>query len=273
MKLVTTLFILFAFNTIAFCDEEAEPFEFYSDQIVYLLGDSVNVRKEASMDSKSVTKLPIGTRLRIIKKSDVQMNLNGFTMSWYLVEIKPRQQGYIWGGKFAWNSSRSSKNTDYIFHFGLEKVVDGITTYQIRVEKNHKEIQHLSFEGFGGLMKEHRFTNHSNRGLTNVDDVLCVDANGEFCGDEGGTIVFFWSGNVLQEIKRLSDFTDAPVFATETFIFPSDMEGKKDVILYHEEVGEYIFSEDENSSESQTINYEKNEITTFRWDGKQLVKK
>jgi len=273
MKLITTLFILFAFNTLAFCDEEAESYEFYSDQIVYLLGDSVNVRKEASMDSKSVTKLPIGTRLKIIEKSDTQLTLNGFTMSWYLVEIKPRHQGYIWGGKFAMNSFRSTKNTDYIFHFGLEKVVDGTAVYQIRVEKDHKEIQHLSFEGFGGFMKEHRITNYSNRGLSNVDDVLCIDANGEFCGDQGGTLVFFWSGNKLHEIKRLSDFSDVPVFATETFIFPSDMEGKKDVILFHEEIGEYIFPEDESSSASPTIDYEKNETTVFRWDGKQLVKK
>lgn len=128
----------------------------------------------------------------------------------------------------------------------------------------------MSFEGFFGEQKPHTITNHGSRGLTNIDDVIYIDANAEFCGDGGGSIVFFWSGNKLYNIQTLYDVADAPVFATDTFIFPSDMEGKKGQILLHEEVGEAIFPEDGSES---TIQYEKNETTAFQWDGKKLVKK
>lgn len=273
MKIFASLLLALSFSTAAFCDTENEPYEFYVDQVVYVLGDSVNIRQEASTSAKTVAVVSIGTRVKILQKTEVQLNLNGFTMSWYKVEFNNKQKGYVWGGKLAKNSFRSSKNTDYIFHFGLEKMVEGRGTYQIRVEKNHKEVQRMSFEGFSGEQKPHEITNHGCRGLTTIDDVLYVDANAEFCGDGGGSIVFFWSGNKLYNIETLYDVADAPVFATDIFIFPADMEGKKGQILLHEEVGEYIFSEDENNTDPPTVSYEKNETTVFQWDGKKLVKK
>lgn len=270
MKIFALLLLTLSISTAAFCDEEYEPYEFYQDQTAYVLGDSVNIRQEASTSSKTVAVVAIGTKVKILQKTDVKLNLNGFTMAWYKVEFDNKQKGYVWGGKLAMKSFRSSKNTDYIFHFGLEKMVAGQGTYQIRVEKNHKEVQRMSFEGFFGEQKPHTITNHGSRGLTNIDDVIYIDANAEFCGDGGGSIVFFWSGNKLYNIQTLYDVADAPVFATDTFIFPSDMEGKKGQILLHEEVGEAIFPEDGSES---TIQYEKNETTAFQWDGKKLVKK
>ncbi|HLP56649.1 MAG TPA: SH3 domain-containing protein [Fluviicola sp.] len=269
MKIFASLLLALSFSTAAFCDEEYEPYEFYAGDVAYVLGDSVNIRESASTSAKAVAVVSIGTKVTILEKTDVTLNLNGFTMSWYEVSFNGGKKGYVWGGKLAMKSFRSSKNTDYIFHFGLEKMVDGESTYQIRVEKNHKEVQRLSFEGFRGEQKPHEITNHGNRGLTNVDDVLYVDASAEFCGDDGGSIVFFWSNNKLQLIQKLYHVADAPVFATDDFIFPADMDGKKGQILLHEEVGEDVFSEDGTSK----IVYEKNETTAYQWDGKKMVKK
>ena len=152
-----------------------------------------------------------------------------------------------------------------------------MATYQIRVEKDHKELQRLTFEGFGSAYKRHSFSNTSNRGLTNVDDVLYVDGYGEFCGDTGGAIVFFWSGGVLYNVRTLSDSFDAPYFASETFLYPSDMEGRKGLIVLHELEGHYPDEEDEGGNtavpavENEAV-YTLDKKTTFRWDGKQLVK-
>jgi hypothetical protein len=273
MKIFASLLLALSFSTVAFCDTEEEPYEFYADQVLYVLGDSVNIRQEASTSAKTVAIVAIGTKVKIIKKTETQLTLNGFTMSWYQVEFNSKQKGYVWGGKLAKNSFRSSKNTDYIFHYGLEKMVEGQAFYQIRVEKNHKEVQRVSFEGFFGKEKDHTITNYGNRGVSNIDDVLYVDADAQFCGDDGGSIVFFFSGSKLYSIQKLYDVADAPVFATDTFIFPADMEGKKGQILLHEEAGEYIFSEDETNTDPPTVEYSTNTTTVFQWDGKKLVKK
>src|SRR3990167_3614327 len=101
MKIFASLLLALSFSTAAFCDEEYEPYEFYQDQVVYVLGDSVNIRQEASTSAKTVAIVAIGTKVKILQKTDVQLNLNGFTMSWYYVEFNKNQKGYVWGGKLA----------------------------------------------------------------------------------------------------------------------------------------------------------------------------
>lgn len=268
-----TLFLLFLLaGTCAFAQDEF-AFHYDPQQVVYVLGDSIHVRSEPNTKAKSVAQLPVGTRLKILKISDESMDLNGFRMPWYLVQIDNKRKGYIWGGKLAMESFRSSKNPDIVFHFGLEKQVDGVATFQVRVEKDRKELQRLSFEGFGSALKPHVFTNFGNRGLTNVDDVLYAAGSGEFCGDAGGAVVLFWSGGTLYNVKTLGIFSDVPVFATDTFYFPSDMDGKKDRIILHEEAGEYIFSDENsnNANDPPTTEYTLDKRTVYKWDGKKLV--
>lgn len=270
-KIIFILFVL-GLSKTAFCDTEKEVYSFYQNDIAYVIGDSVKLRSEANTTASVVKQLSIGTRLKVLKNTEIQQSINGFWMSWYEVELDKKTKGYIWGGKLAINSSRSNKNTDYIFHFGIEKVVDNEVVFQIRVEKNHKELQHLSFKGFGSPFKQHKFTNYANRGLSNVDDVLYLDGYGEACGDPGGAVVFFWTNNKLIEVKRLDDFFDAPVFSSERFIFPADMDGTKDKILFEEQIGEHVFPEDDPNITEQTIVYEKNQKTAFVWNGTALVK-
>jgi hypothetical protein len=270
------LFLFFlALSPMGFSQETPEEIiTFEPKETVYLLADSVNLREEPRMDAKLVAKLPIGTALTIIRKSDARLMLNGFEMPWYEVKVNgSKQKGFVWGGKIAMKSFRSTKNTDIVFHFGLEKEIEGTAWYQVRVEKNHKELQHIAFEGMGSAAKPHSFTNFSNRGLTNVDDVIYVDLFSEACGDAGGSIVFFWANGTLYNVRQLIDYSDVPVFETETFIYPSDMEGKKDVIILHEEEGEYIFEDEAGTTYAEPeVNYSKDSLTTYRWDGKQLVK-
>lgn len=276
MKTIKTLLLVsgLIFSTAkAFADTEETPYGFYEGEEVYVLADSVNLREQASTSSKTLSLISIGTKARIIEVSDVQQNLNGFTMNWYLIEVAPKKRGYVWGGKLARESFRSNKNTDFVFHFGLEKVVDDKAYYQIRVEKNHKEIQRMTLEGFGAVNKQIDITNRASCGLSNVDDIICMEGSGEFCGDDAGTEVLFFSGEKLWHVRRLSRFSDVPVFAIQEFIFPCDMDGVKGKIVFREEIGEHIFPEDNPNIKEPTIEYEKNETTYYVWDGKKLVKK
>jgi len=268
------ILLLTLIGTTGFTQEEESspeiPYFFENGTVAYLLADSVNIRKEPNLKSDAVTQLPIGTKVTIIEKSDNTTLLNGLEMPWYKVEFNGKKQGYVWGGKIALNSFRSSKNPDYVFHFGLEKQGEYTATFQIRVEKDHQQLQVVSFEGLGSAFKQHTCTNHSNRGLTNVDDVIYIDAYSEYCGDGGGAIVLFWSGETLFNIATLYDMMDAPSFTSNYYVFPSDMEGKKDRILLHEEDGEYV--DDPKHPQEMKIDYAKNATTAFKWDGKQLVK-
>ncbi len=275
MKYILLLLGFLSLNVATFSQEDEEeyqiPYEFEVGQTVYLLGDSVNIRKSADLNAEVVTKLPIGSKLKIISKSDKVTRLNNFDMPWYYVEINKKQKGYVWGGKIAMASCRSTENPDIVFHFGIEKATaDGEGILQIRVEKGNKQLQALSFEGFGRVTKRHTFTNHGNRGLKSVNDVLYVDGFGEFCGDGGGAVALFWADNKLIFVKQLWDMFDAPVFGSQRFLFPADMEGEKDRIILREEAGEYV--DDENDPTESKIVYSQDETTRYKWNGKELVK-
>lgn len=251
---------------------------FEKKQVVYLLGDSINVRKTPGTNGAVVTRLPIGTQVTILEKSREVSRINNILMPWYLVEFNGKQKGYIWGGKLALNSFRSNKNPDIAFHFGIDKRGNeegAYAEFQIRVEKDHKEIQRLSFEAFGTEYKRHVCSNISNKGLSGVDDILQVDGYGEFCGDDGGTLVFFWTGSELILVDRLSDYADGAYFGRQFFVYPSDMEGEKETVIKKTQVGEILFEEGQNVAtwDSYNVEYEKNESLRLRWDGKKLQPK
>lgn len=239
----------------------------------YLLGDSIHIRKEPSTGAVSVAQLPIGTRLKIIGQSDMRTQLNGFFAPWYLVEFGKKQRGYVWGGKLAINSFRSTDDPELVFHFGLEKQINNDSAvFQIRIERNHTEIRRYSFGGYGNAQKQHECINYGNKGLNNVRDVIYVQGYGQFCGDNAGSSVFFWDGSNLHFVRSLYRFSDVPYFASERFFFPCDIEGTKDRILLYEEIGEYAEYEDPDDYRSKPdYVYEKQETTAYRWDGRKLI--
>jgi|GEM_PF-850107 len=268
------IFILLCFiNTRAQSTDTLRFFE--KQQIVYTLADSVNIRSTAGSAGELLMQLPIGTRLKILGESPVASRINNLMMPWYLVSFGNNQKGYIWGGKMALSSLRSNKNPEYTFHFGLEKAdknVDAI--FQIRIEKNNQELQRISFEGFGMASKRHTFTNVSNKGLDNVDDILQVDGYAESCGGFAGAKVFFWSNGKLHLVETLPDIGDGEFFETTYFIYPSDMEGKPGIIIRKDEEGEHLFEKEQKTASwnSPNIRYDKNSTTKYRWDGEKLIK-
>jgi hypothetical protein len=183
-------------------------------------------------------------------------------MPWYKVKYAKGKQGYIWGGKLAQTSFRSNGDNAYAFHFGVDKVAGGKTFFQIRVEKDGKEVQRIAFPGFGHEWIN--FTNKGNRGIPDIDDVICVEEIGG-----GNAIVFFWSEGRLTLVRELYYTTEDSVFSSNYFIFPSDMEGEKGRIILREEEGEYVG--DEEDSSDMTVVYSKKKDTRFRWDGSQLI--
>ncbi|WP_300603454.1 SH3 domain-containing protein [Niabella sp.] len=246
---------------------------FEKQQTVYALADSVNIRTAPSLNAESTDLISLGTPMKIVGISPVALNLNGVIFPWYKVSYNNGKSGFIWGGKLALASFRSQKNTDISFHYGVERVTDSGIVLQIRVAKNGTELQRLSFNGLGNPSPRlYSCENRSNRGLKNVDDIIEIQGGSESCGEAGGTLTFFWSGQRLHFVRRQFDTPDGEYFDRTYFIYPSDMEGIKDMIIEKEVAGEVLFEEGQKvaSWDSNNVKYSTNKATKYRWTGEKL---
>jgi uncharacterized protein YgiM (DUF1202 family) len=96
MKFLALLFafLINSLSTYSLADEQNLPYEFYVDQNYYTLCDSVNLRSEADLSSKTISQLPIGTKLLILEKTEQLTNLNGAEFFWYKVQTEKKTTGY-----------------------------------------------------------------------------------------------------------------------------------------------------------------------------------
>ncbi|MBO9594245.1 MAG: SH3 domain-containing protein [Niabella sp.] len=246
---------------------------FEKQQTVYALADSVNIRTAPSITAESAALVAIGTPMKITGISPVAQALNGVVFPWYQVTYNNGKSGFIWGGKLALASFRSQKNPDISFHYGVERVTDTGIVLQIRVVKNGRELQRLSFDGLGSRSPRlYSCENRSNKGLRNVDDIIEVNGGSEACGEAGGTLTFFWADQRLHFVRRQLDTPDGEYFDRTYFIYPSDMEGIKDLIIEKQEAGEILFEEGQKvaSWNSNHVKYSINKAVKYRWTGEKL---
>src|SRR5688572_7302430 len=115
-KLFLFLFLITSQFLIA---QERTYHQFEDNATCYLIADNVNVRESASSKGKIVTNIPIGTEVKILKKADETLKLNGFETNWYKVEFKAQdkiQSGYVWGGLIAddWVTCKSDESIRFM---------------------------------------------------------------------------------------------------------------------------------------------------------------
>lgn len=110
-----------------------------------LLADDVLFRTCPNSGCELIRKLPIGTPLKILKKTENFDTINGVISNWYLVSID-KITGYIWGGLIAQNQFGSSKPGGVKFVLGLEKIeleepYDSISNHTYKSTVFYTEIQ------------------------------------------------------------------------------------------------------------------------------------
>jgi len=246
---------------------------FEKQQVVYALADSVNIRTAPSLTAESSDLIAVGTLMKITGISPVALSLNGVIFPWYKVSYHNGKSGFIWGGKLALASFRSHKNPDISFHYGVERVTDSSIVLQIRIVRNAKELQRVSFTGLGNRSPRlYSCANRSNKGLKNVDDIIEVHGGSEACGEAGGVLTFFWADEQLHFVSRQYDTPDGEYFDRTYFIYPSDMEGINDIIIEKHEEGSILFEEGQKvaSWDSNNVQYSTNTAVRYRWTGKKL---
>jgi len=143
---VMILVMLFIASDIYAQTNEVE-FDVYTnskaDATKYLLGDDVALRDCASVHCEKLTTINIGTRVRLLAKSENAQTINGVKSRFYKIKMGP-QVGWIWGGLISQKTMVSEINPEIKFVFG-EAGVDykGYKRFQVRAIRSGVEIDKI----------------------------------------------------------------------------------------------------------------------------------
>ena len=237
----------------------------------YLLAHRVHLREQPSLTAKRVTALNIGTRLSLWEESANYEELNGVKSHWYLARIGSLE-GWVWGGMIAQKTLGSQTDYDVKFVYGLESVRmndEGSVEerHQIRAFKNGRELDKYVFDGYGDNLME--IQNVGSKGLSNVDDILTLDIPSVEHASPIGTMYLFWNNGKFQNVASLIDYSTATYSKSESFVFPSDMEGLKSTIILETTISDHngaVASEGTKGNRKLVVSF-------FGWDGHKLIQK
>lgn len=278
------LLILLSLNINLFAQEEYVNYadgtttyhEFEEGQESYLLADNVNVRSSTSTTSTVVANLPIGTKVKIIEKSRAKLRLNGFKTNWYKISFKSSNNvstGYVWGGLIAEGTIVSAKDTDILFMYGVAslkanaegKFPEKLLKIQLRACKENKELSRISIDSDGSLNIYHWLGNRGNRGLNKVEDIIEFGESEQACAGMNAYHIVFWDGKDLLPVTTLYPGGDAPYYASDDLIFPSDPKGVKGKIIRDQQEGWY-----DDETEKDIV--ERHKQVAYIWTGEVLKK-
>lgn len=249
--------------------DNATPIEEVSYE--YLLAHRVHLRENPSLKSKKLAVLNIGTRLALWEKSDNYEELNGIKSHWYQVSIG-KAKGWIWGGLIAQKTFGSQANYGVKFVYGFESVKTneaGVLEkkHQIRAFKNGRQIDKIVFDGHESIPLEIR--NIGNKGLFNVEDIITLNVPDAESDTYIGKMYIFWNNGKFTNVASLIDYSDTSYSKSESFVFPSDMEGLKSTIVL-----ETIITDHYSVEENKMAKGNKKLIVSFyTWDGHKLSPK
>jgi len=237
----------------------------------YLMAHRVYLRSSPSKKGEKLAVLDIGTKLVIREKSENAATINGIKSNWYRVSIGA-DEGWIWGGLIAQKTFGSQAYHDVKFVYGLESVKtnkEGILEkkHQLRAFKNGVQIDKIVFNGHESVPLE--IKNIGNKGLFNVEDIITFNVPGLENGTHSGKMYIFWNNDRFTNVASLVGYSDASYSKTESFIFPSDMEGIKSTIVL-----ETVITNHAPLTENEIAKNNKKLIVSFyKWNGYKLVKK
>lgn len=237
----------------------------------YLLAHKVFLREKPSVRSKKVTLLDIGTKMVLWEKSLYAKEIDGIKSHWYRVTTG-NETGWVWGGMIAQKSFGSIADNQVKFVYGYESSAQNAsgvteTKYQLRAFKNGQQLDKMVLDSLSATPVN--IQNHGSLGLFNVEDVITVDLADAESGYQVGKSYIFWNNGRFIKVADLVDYADASYLKTESFVFPSDMQGIKSTILLKTTITKNIKTLDDALSQSN-VEF----ITTpYIWNGSKLLKK
>nr|WP_299388026.1 SH3 domain-containing protein [Allomuricauda sp.] len=257
--LISALTTLFTFITNAqenlHCPTEACSFNV--GQQVYVFGNDVKLRSAPSAESEVLELLKIGEWVEILEKTHYSWPYKGFDSPFYRVKYDDGVTGYILGGLLS--LERKTLNGEHYYF-----------SYSKEGERNYLNIRNVVHGDYAERKIPLSNTNFAirildNKGIPNLDGMLYIDYYSEACGTDGGGIYLFVQDNELVDMAALSNISDSGIyFHAEQFIFPSDLGGLPNKILFKKERGE-IFDESTHWTKTTV------EIRELSWVNGQLT--
>ena len=236
----------------------------------YLLGDKVFLRETPSLKSKKLAVLNIGTKLVLREKTNDYEIINGIKSNWYRVNVGA-DEGWVWGGLIAQKTFGSQTYHNVKFVYGYASVTTnahGIlkNKHQLRAYKNGIELDRIVFDGYKAIPLH--IENMGNKGLFNVEDIIAIDIPEGKTNVSTGKTYIFWNNGKFTHVASLKNYSNKNYSKSESFIFPSDMEGQKNSIVLKTHITTHNTNIENDAADKKEY------ITSFfKWDGYKLVKK
>ena len=265
------LFLLLPLSSILFAQNGVMVYHPSADQMMdpnnppisYVLNDSSPVRSCPGSKCKRLATLTIGTKIKVLKRSESTLEIKGIKSAWYKIS-SPETEGWIWGGNLARGKFGSYADPNVKFIAGYSWSSDTTPrVYQIIALHKGNFLDSIHVKCFGHEFGEIR--NYGSLGLK-IDDVIQLDVpcvGG--CGCSAGSSFVFWDNKAFQTVKHLMGSADADYSSEVYYIFPADMEGIPHTVI---EVSSYPWDEDPYNSE---YFYRVQERRNLIWLGNDLV--
>jgi len=178
-----------------------------SESTKYLLADDVALRDCPTTFCQKITTIAIGTKVRLLEKSEINETIDNVTSRWYKVKLGP-DTGWIWGGLIAQETLASNVDTGVKFVFGEQSFDTSFSfenekRYQVRAIKNGVEVDKIVLTG-------HEFDvlnakNVARKDIETGADVISLSEGSEdSCGCELTEVyvTFFWMIDLISTATK-----------------------------------------------------------------------
>lgn len=284
MRLVSLLTIIFVLIQPVFSESprdnvyEVQGYEFegfYKDVKAYLYADRVNLRAEPSLNSKTVTELPITQEITILSKSSKKLNLNGDENYWYQIKTvdpktEKRVEGFVWGALLSLLAFPANLDDD------LEKEWILVNLEKTARDSSESKVYEIKIVDEGKLIISKKFTLQDSMMGSLMDGKLVNKVNefklislgfsANMCSTiNGGNVFFTFKNDELNYGFTTMLGSDSGVFYRENEIrYPNDKGGRKNHIIVNTVIKEL----NNNEQWSNTVL----SVQFYKWNCDRLVK-
>jgi hypothetical protein len=225
-------FAISLFAASSLCAQNSGPLELGKPH--RLMGDKVRVRAEPNLQSEVITELKIGSEVIPLEQTEFRHKQDGVEAPWYKVSYGKKGSGYIWGNLIA---KQFAIKDGLIFLYGIGYNKREIFTSQFRVAKAGKALARLEVDEGVDFSSQAKLTLTGGRGFTGVDNIVTLQFQQEYCAGKMNSVILFWTGENLIFAHSTFEGADAPVYASETQIYPDQKGGKEDRLYITRESG------------------------------------
>jgi uncharacterized protein YgiM (DUF1202 family) len=212
-----------------------------------ILGNSVNLRSVASIDSKVIKVLNFGDKVRHIGTDNqiIRDTINAEVGYWLKV-VSEKDTAFVWAKYLSVYSFNSYKQN------GLRFVISYIRwdlKSKIFAIKGNKVIDSYPFNTLSTFIGAHPM---GNMGMENISEFIGICFGAESCGQTGGDIIIAWDGKKFHKFANEEGVGDGSLSDGFSIDFPSEINGEIGII----KIGTYESEAIDTYSEKGENNYE-----------------